>query len=660
MNRSRIASVVNGDPKEQVGGDTEAPEEDKSSSSSSSSWLQKALIGRTPSLPSSLGKRKQSFLKKLQSRKISAPSFALRTSPSSNIPSLSTSKKYSPLLNGSNEDKGVNSGSHHHQNPSSFTIGSGHSSSCSSINQSRSATPDTRRRCFMVRQDTTRSHSPATPPIESGGNGWFLGSEKSLPPPPTPMNFENLDEAGAFVEELRSKYRIQGSQLVLYKKKLRQQKNELSTLRINQKHQLEEITSQLILFESCLRKKEKQLEETLHMKNQVILKQQRVIKHLIKKERDVSRDLEGCYESGVIRSSFSGSGSDVTQSEPIVSLRRLSTGAAFCNNIFSSLANHPSPSYSSIPISDSNNESIARSDPEFECQNDSDSAIFVSLSVPNLLTTTNLNNSALLRSSNTNSSSSPMTITSDDSTPRKKKRIAGRHSGFLKRPEILETVYSVEEDAEKQNESTSNENKENLEEKNLLAQMIKPLHAPSATASSNQSRSNNKPFSSSNALVFRSRFDSDVNVSDPELSTDDESNRIFFSETDISASCCTCSRRSSYCYCSSRTGSRRSSYGSHANLSSILAQGDDDKVNFYNRVMTNHKSVLKPKDVKFKRINKSKSKSLEELRGKLRSQILERASLEKETSPSAQLPMSNKKTGFRGIFKHSVSLDQGS
>lgn len=38
----------------------------------------------------------------------------------------------------------------------------------------------------------------------------------------------------------------------------------------------------------------------------------------------------------------------------------------------------------------------------------------------------------------------------------------------------------------------------------------------------------------------------------------------------------------------------------------------------YNRVMSNHRSVTKPKDVKYKRINKAKSKSLEELRGKLR------------------------------------------
>lgn len=39
----------------------------------------------------------------------------------------------------------------------------------------------------------------------------------------------------------------------------------------------------------------------------------------------------------------------------------------------------------------------------------------------------------------------------------------------------------------------------------------------------------------------------------------------------------------------------------------------------YNRVMSNHRSVTKPKDVKYKRINKAKSRSLEELRGKLKS-----------------------------------------
>jgi len=45
------------------------------------------------------------------------------------------------------------------------------------------------------------------------------------------------------------------------------------------------------------------------------------------------------------------------------------------------------------------------------------------------------------------------------------------------------------------------------------------------------------------------------------------------------------------------------------------------QVTAYNRVMSNHRSVTKPKDVKYKRINKAKSKSLEELRGRLRNWV---------------------------------------
>ena len=45
-------------------------------------------------------------------------------------------------------------------------------------------------------------------------------------------------------------------------------------------------------------------------------------------------------------------------------------------------------------------------------------------------------------------------------------------------------------------------------------------------------------------------------------------------------------------------------------------------VSTYNRVMSNHRSVTKPKDVKYKRINKAKSKSLEELRDKLKNWLI--------------------------------------
>lgn len=46
-----------------------------------------------------------------------------------------------------------------------------------------------------------------------------------------------------------------------------------------------------------------------------------------------------------------------------------------------------------------------------------------------------------------------------------------------------------------------------------------------------------------------------------------------------------------------------------------------NQVKTYNRVMSNHRSVTKPKDVKYKRINKAKSKSLEELRGRLKNWV---------------------------------------
>lgn len=51
------------------------------------------------------------------------------------------------------------------------------------------------------------------------------------------------------------------------------------------------------------------------------------------------------------------------------------------------------------------------------------------------------------------------------------------------------------------------------------------------------------------------------------------------------------------------------------------SRGENVTATTYNRVMSNHRSVTKPKDVKYKRINKAKSKSLEELRGRLKNWV---------------------------------------
>lgn len=59
----------------------------------------------------------------------------------------------------------------------------------------------------------------------------------------------------------------------------------------------------------------------------------------------------------------------------------------------------------------------------------------------------------------------------------------------------------------------------------------------------------------------------------------------------------------------------------HATADGRETDGRGNVTATYNRVMSNHRSVTKPKDVKYKRINKAKSKSLEELRGRLKNWV---------------------------------------
>jgi hypothetical protein len=94
------------------------------------------------------------------------------------------------------------------------------------------------------------------------------------------------------------------------------------------------------------------------------------------------------------------------------------------------------------------------------------------------------------------------------------------------------------------------------------------------------------------------------------------------------------------------------------------------KLNFLLQVMSNHRAVLKPKDVKFKRINKAKARSLEELRDKLKwEEMLESVSAEEvvsipisfdltESSVSKSSP--NRLALIRGLMERSASFDHDS
>ena len=201
--------------------------------------------------------------------------------------------------------------------------------------------------------------------------------------------------------------------------------------------------------------------------------------------------------------------------------------------------------------------------------------------------------------------------------------LSKRHSGYLKRPEILETVYSVEEDGD-----------------NVVAQQQpqpqQEQHQPENPQEARRGSSNSAPVVILTA--FRRRLDSDLTTYSDCSSADEESARLMYSETEsVTCSCSQpCSRRSScgyVCQCmqcgngglvgatASAPASRRSSCGSNAATNAIVGMpnvGPENTQTAFNRVMSNHRAVTKPKDVKFKRINKAKSRSLEELRGKLK------------------------------------------
>ena len=272
--------------------------------------------------------------------------------------------------------------------------------------------------------------------------------------------------------------------------------------------------------------------------------------------------------------------------------------------------------------------------------------------------------------------------------------IAKRHSGFLKRPEILETVYSVEEDGEggekqqrqdganQSNAGDSTESSSSAKESNKGIDTIE-CHVMHQIRHTTTTDSPSRGSTSSGGGVgcvltgFRYRLDSDqLTGSDNDFSTDDESTRIFYSETtDGSISCSQpCSRRSSYGgLCSSLPCSRRSSYGhtpvggcsqccsrrsSYGTTTTTSDDNNEKEQTTFNRVMTNHKTVTKPKDVKFKRISKAKSRSLEELRGKLKWHIIDAEDDDEDEEEEQKSTKTVLQKAERGKLQHCASLDR--
>lgn len=304
----------------------------------------------------------------------------------------------------------------------------------------------------------------------------------------------DLPTAKLIINKYRQKCRMQCEQILNWKKAYNIQRQQQITVGQLKTEQLNSLTSQLLLLESRLRRKQRHIANILIETECTILRQQKIINTL--SSRLVDYKLDSCNELEALNDSDS---------------------AVVLEDI----------------DSDSNNASIT---------------------------------SSILRrrymhgcNGNGNNGGGEVTIirsVSDAIDSALNKYLPGgninrlnRSNCYLRRPDILETVYSVEEDAE----TDAAEKRDNFRKQSKLS----------------------------------AKTTEDIE--------NDNADGISISVSE----------------CASEPPAMTYQ---HINHSPDKARN----VFNYNRVMSNHRSVTKPKDVKYKRINKAKSKSLEELRGRLK------------------------------------------
>lgn len=277
----------------------------------------------------------------------------------------------------------------------------------------------------------------------------------------------------------------------------------ISRLQREKADQLKSLSSKLLLFESRLIRKQKDISSMLNARENIIHRQQRIIESLT---------------SRLIDNGLEAPAADLTELD---------------SNLL-----------------------------DLDSLNDSDSAVVME----DVDSDCNMTHVPKFRSSNADCITIMRSV-SDAIDPNLKYSSCPRRSnGFLRRPEILETVYSVEEDGdnENQNESKTDANKKRDAFANRSEKAI--CNAEEASVNGQKDRLLEEKTCALPSWPYKHDRDAPNPEAKPE-------------------------------------------------------KGHTHQVTTYNRVMSNHRSVTKPKDVKYKRINKAKSKSLEELRGRLKNWV---------------------------------------
>jgi len=295
----------------------------------------------------------------------------------------------------------------------------------------------------------------------------------------------------------------QAIKILTLQRKVTMQEIEIVNLRKTHDQNLTEISKALFKLQSNLVNKEKMLEQVIQEKDQTIMEQQKVIRRLLKKgHSDQLKQPNYCDEGDMTGSSGVSPASSIPQINEIL---------------------------------------VDDADPPME----------FSISVPNLSETRMGRAPVFNRSISDNEEKEKertKTAKMSDRLAKKREKLLSmkRYSGFLKRPEILETVYSVEDPDDAGDHHVKMGESVNDVEKSETHQL---LTSESKKEDSLEIREDN---------IFRGESE----TTEYDGSTDDESLRLFFSETDQS-NCC------------SEICSRRSSSGSQPSL--LLAAQEDEK-----------------------------------------------------------------------------------
>lgn len=335
---------------------------------------------------------------------------------------------------------------------------------------------------------------------------------------------KDMKNAHLIINELRTRCRNQSEQIMSWKKAYALQQEQTHRLQKEKAEQLNYLTSQLLLLESKIMRKQKHINNVLYQRDLANYRQQKIIE--------------------------------------ILSSRLIDHGIT---DVVMDLA-------ISLGNTNSNNNSN-----DFDSLNDSDSAVVLEDVDSDCNSSIYFGGGSLKSRGGGNKINNDVTIVRSISdaieTTNLKYNNTRRSNCFLRRPEVLETVYSVEEDPEPQG----------------------------GAAGGGSSGANQSDPVSERRDKFKNRTEKCVSSDHSDDSKENQSTTT----TKITSTTMTT-----------------------VIITKSSCDGDSDTppvngckagaVTNFNRVMSNHRSVTKPKDVKYKRINKAKSKSLEELRGRLR------------------------------------------